>query len=45
MSLIRVRRERKEDAGNNPAQPPKMWKLVVTLAIVLYLIWYLGQRS
>jgi len=45
MSLIRVRRERKEDAGQNPSRPPQMWKLVISLAVVLYLIWYLAQRS
>jgi hypothetical protein len=45
MSLINIRRERKEDAGRNPAQPPSMWKLWIGLAVVLYLIWYLGQRS
>jgi hypothetical protein len=45
MSLINIRRERKELAGNTPARPPSMWKLLLMLAVVLYLIWFLGQHS
>ena len=43
MSLLQIRRERKE-VGGGPTRPPRLWKLVATLAVVLYLIWYLGQR-
>lgn len=43
MSLISIRRERKQGSGG-PSRPPALWKLLATLAIVLYLIWYLGQR-
>jgi hypothetical protein len=45
MSLIKVRGERKELAGSNPARPQRLWKLVLLLAAVLYLIWYLGRLS
>jgi hypothetical protein len=36
---------RKDLAGSTPARPPRMWKLVLMLAAVLYLIWYLGRLS
>jgi len=45
MSLIEVRRQRKNLAGSNPTRPPRMWKLVLALAGVLYVIWYLGRLS
>jgi hypothetical protein len=44
MSLLQIRRERKEGAGG-PTQPPRLWKLLIGLVVVLYLIWYLAQRS
>ena len=44
MSLLQIRRERKEGAGG-PNRPPRLWKLLIGLAVVLYLIWYLGQRT
>jgi hypothetical protein len=43
MSLLQIRRERKEGAAG-PTRPPRLWKLLITLAVVLYMIWYLGQR-
>lgn len=42
MSLLEIRRERKKDAGG-PGRPPRLWKQAVTLAVILYLIWYLGR--
>ena len=45
MSLLQIRRERKESMGDGPTEPPRLWKLVVGLAIVIYLIWFLSQRS
>jgi hypothetical protein len=42
MSLIEIRRERKRE-GHAP-RPPRLWKQVLTLALVLYIIWTLGQR-
>lgn len=45
MSLLKVRGERKDLAGRNPANPPRLWKLVLVLGAVLWLIWYLGRLS
>jgi len=45
MSLLKIRRERKLMAGDNPSQPPRLWKLLLALAVVIYLLWFLGQRS
>jgi|MudIll2142460700_1097286.scaffolds.fasta_scaffold3386470_2 hypothetical protein len=45
MSLLDQRRQRKDLAGDNPSRPPRMWRLLLALAAVLYLIWFLGQRS
>lgn len=42
MSLIEIRRERKRD-GHTP-RPPKLWKQVAALVLVLYVIWTLSQR-
>lgn len=44
MSLIDVRRERKKQLGG-PTRPPRLWKQVIALAIVAYLIWYLSQMA
>lgn len=44
MSLIGIRRDRKQQGGGAPSKPPALWKMLATLALVLYLIWYLGQR-
>jgi hypothetical protein len=43
MSLIRVRRDRKS-WGRGPDRPPRLWKLLLGLAIVGYLIWHLSSR-
>ncbi|HSJ13695.1 MAG TPA: hypothetical protein VK939_04725 [Longimicrobiales bacterium] len=43
MSLLHIRRERKAGSGG-PTRPPNLWKLLIGLAAVLYMIWYLGQR-
>jgi hypothetical protein len=42
MSLLSIRRERREE-HRGPNRPPNLWKLLVGLAIVLFLLWYLGQ--
>jgi hypothetical protein len=42
MSLIRIRRERRDDAPG-PAKPPRLWKQVVVLVLVLVLMWYLRR--
>lgn len=42
MSLLEIRRERKKDGGG-PFRPPRLWKQALTLAVILYLIWYLGR--
>jgi len=42
MSLISIRRERRQEAGG-PTRPPRLWKLLIGLAIVVYLIWYLSR--
>jgi hypothetical protein len=41
MSLIRVRRERR-DEFHGPHRPPRLWKLLLGLAVVTYLFWYLS---
>jgi hypothetical protein len=41
MSLIEIRRERKESYGG-PAKPPRLWKQLLALTVILYLIWYLS---
>lgn len=43
MSLIRIRRERKQEMGRGPAQPPRLWKQLVVLILILLLIYYLSQ--
>ncbi|HKJ92562.1 MAG TPA: hypothetical protein VJ957_05300 [Longimicrobiales bacterium] len=42
MSLLRIRRERKEQA-KGPSRPPALWKLIAALIIVAVLIWYLAH--
>jgi hypothetical protein len=42
MSLLSIRRERREE-HRGPNRPPNLWKLLVGLAIVVFLLWYLGQ--
>ena len=41
MSLIRIRRERKEQS-TGPFRPPRLGKLLAGLILVLLLIWYLS---
>lgn len=42
MSLIEIRKDRRRTMGG-PTRPPRLWKLALTLAVVLYLIWYLSR--
>jgi hypothetical protein len=42
MSLIRVRRERREE-HRGPNRPPRLWRLVIGFIIVLLLLYYLRQ--
>jgi len=41
MSLLEIRRERKAEAGG-PIRPPRLWKLLLGMAVVAYLLWVLG---
>ncbi|HSJ26506.1 MAG TPA: hypothetical protein VK929_17635 [Longimicrobiales bacterium] len=41
MSLIRVRRERREE-HRGPNRPPRLWRLVLGIIIVGLLLWWLG---
>ena len=41
MSLIRIRRERKEQSSG-PVQPPRLKRLLAGLVLVLLAIWYLS---
>lgn len=41
MSLIRVRRERKQQSTGS-VRPPRLRRLLVGLAVVLAAIWYLS---
>jgi len=43
MSLLRVRRERKESGPGRSKRPPSPIRLVLLLLLVVGLIWYLGQ--
>jgi hypothetical protein len=42
MSLMRIRRDRKE-LGMRTRRPPSLLRLLLFLALVLGLIWYLGR--
>jgi hypothetical protein len=42
MSLIEIRRERKRQLGG-PARPPTLWRLLLSLVVVVFLIWYLNR--
>jgi hypothetical protein len=42
MSLIEIRRERKR-ASLGPNRPPQLWKLLVGLVLVGFLIWHLSR--
>jgi hypothetical protein len=44
MSLLSIRRERREDQ-RGPHRPPQMWKLLLGLAVVIVLFWYLRQLT
>jgi hypothetical protein len=41
MSLLRIRRERKEESIG-PFRPPRLARLLVGLVIVILAIWYLS---
>lgn len=42
MSLLKIRRER-QDGLKGPRRPPNTWKLIIGLAMLAILAWYLGQ--
>jgi hypothetical protein len=42
MTLIEIRRERKRDSFG-PNRPPRLWKLLLALLLVGYMIWYLSR--
>lgn len=42
MSLLRIRRERREHGGGS-IRPPSLWKLLAALAFVIFMFWYLSQ--
>lgn len=42
MSLLRIRRERREQTGGS-IQPPSLWKLLLGLAAVILAIWWLSR--
>ena len=42
MSLLSIRRERREE-HRGPDRPPQLWKLLLGLAVVAVLLWYLSQ--
>jgi hypothetical protein len=44
MSLIEIRRDRKSQHGG-PSRPPSLWRLLLSLAVVAYLIWYLSRYA
>jgi hypothetical protein len=44
MSLLSIRRERRNH-HRGPNRPPRLWRLILGLVLVLFLVWYLGQLS
>jgi hypothetical protein len=42
MSLIRVRRERREE-HRGPNRPPRLWRLLAGFIIAILLFWWLSQ--
>jgi hypothetical protein len=44
MSLIEIRRGRKRDSIG-PNRPPRLWKLLVALVLVGFMIWYLSRYA
>jgi amino acid transporter len=42
MSLIRVRRKRREE-HRGPNRPPRLWRLLIGMILVILLLWWLGQ--
>jgi hypothetical protein len=44
MSLIEVWRDRRRGSVG-PTKPPRLWKLLASLAIVGYMIWYLSRLT
>jgi hypothetical protein len=44
MSLLSIRRERRQE-HRGPNRPPRLWRLIVGLILVLLLLWYLTQIS
>ncbi len=45
MSLIQIRRERKNEIRGGPARPPSIWKLIAALILVALIIWKLSQAG
>jgi hypothetical protein len=43
MSLIRVRRERRQEGFGGPKRPPRLYKLLIALVLVILLAWYLSR--
>lgn len=43
MSLIRVRRERKDGVRGGPSRPPSMLRLFAAFVLVVLAIWYLSR--
>lgn len=44
MSLIELRRERRKQGGG-PTRPPRTWKLILGLAFVVFMLWYLNRLA
>jgi hypothetical protein len=44
MSLIEIRRDRKRQLGG-PTRPPSLWRLLLALVVVAFLIWYLTRYT
>jgi hypothetical protein len=43
MSLLNVRRERRQEGFGGPRGGPRLWKLLAALIFVIILYWYLGR--
>ena len=44
MSLIEIRRDRRSLHGG-PTRPPSLWRLLISLILVLLMIWYLSRLA
>ncbi len=45
MSLLQLRRDRKDFMRGGPQRPPSIWKLLAALVLVAFLLWKLSHTG